>query len=423
MAGNRAAAFPAGRQSPAAAVFRILLATCAWRLCGGAVCSTGFSWYADLANGDAGVVRSLEYIPDPYELVVAGGEDQLLRVWPLSPFSSVPYVFSGHQEAIWALEWISDYSVLASGSGDGMIRFWPIAQLLGDPTSANDGSPLGSARDGSCSLYHSNDGSCLGSEGQHVVSWHDAGMAVRHQVHSLVWASSVGQLVSGWSDTRIRTWVYDSSVVAPDTPWKYTGYIQSQDRVYDMVWLPTYNLLGTASPDQRHPRLWTGLSNETATLPEHATYTYLSEGLGINTSSSGEGGFGDCPWAHCDAVLGLAANAASDKMVSGSMDNSVILWSIATKNRLCQMIGHTDYVTSVTWLHTEAKIASGSKDNTILIWDPEDCLYSNATQDTPLETLTSHTGAINALEWFSNESYGNIISGGADGSVKLWTCS
>jgi WD40 repeat protein len=397
----------------------LLLLSCAYRLGRAAVCNADFSWYADLESS-AGVVRSVAYIPDA-DLAVAGGEDQILRVWTLSPFSSTPSLFYGHQEAIWALEWIAEYSVLAAGAGDGFIRFWPIDVLQGSPSAQ------------SCLPFRSNDGTCLGSEGQHVVSWHDAEMSTRHQVHSLVWASSIGKLFSGWSDTRIRTWAYLSGTPSPGNPWYYTGYAQSEDRVYDMVWLPGHGLLATASPDQRHPRLWDGFtatsgsdssdgafyvpglrppfSGPLGPTTSNYSYTYLTQELPY--------GHGDCPWAHCDAVLALIADAADSMVASGSMDNSVILWDVIAKNRQCQFTGHTDYVTSLVWLDSEAKIASGSKDNSIRIWSTEDC---NSTETyNSVQTLTSHTGAVNALAW-RNNSDGALISGGADGYVKLWRC-
>jgi WD40 repeat protein len=118
-------------------------------------------------------------------------------------------------------------------------------------------------------------------------------------------------------------------------------------------------------------------------------------------------------------VLALIADAADSMVASGSMDNSVILWDVIAKNRQCQFTGHTDYVTSLVWLDSEAKIASGSKDNSIRIWSTEDC---NSTETyNSVQTLTSHTGAVNALAW-RNNSDGALISGGADGYVKLWRC-
>jgi WD40 repeat protein len=388
------------------------------------VCSTTFSWNADLAT-NIGVVRALKYIPAPDNLIASGGEDQLLRVWTLSPFSSTAFVLKGHDEAIWSLEWIPEYNVLASGSGDGTIRFWPLDVLQGSA--------------GSCSVFgRSNDGDCLGSEGQHVVSWRDAGIEKRHQVHSLVWASSISQLISGWSDTRIRTWRYDAEKTAPDCPWVYNGYLQSQDRVFDMVWLPSSSQLGTASPDERYPRLWNILNasdqEETATTTEGSDndtvsnasvptppdpdstsnaslptpYTYLH---GERCASEG---IVDCPFAHGDAVLALVAGPTGDVVASGSMDNSVILWDVNTKNRLSQITGHDDYVSSLVWLDTEAKIASGSQDNKIRVWTGD-----SSDQSTALETLTRHSGAVNALAWVSS---GSIVSGSSDGSVVMWNC-
>lgn len=360
-----------------------------------AVCSGSFVLDSDLAAGTAGVVRAMEYIPGA-ELLVVGGEDQVLRIWELSPFSATVFQeLTGHNEAIWALEWIGDHGLLASGSGDGTIRFWPTAVLSATQT---------------CSAVASCcDGSGLGCEGQYVVSWRDVPMAKRRQVHSLLWISSEGVLLSGWADRKIRKWTYSGDGTNPS--WTYTGELESADRVFDMVYLTGNSYLATVSPDSKFPRLWDDL-----TVP---TVNFLTLDIGIGAT-----GFGLCPWGHCDAVLALdhdGTGSASEMLATGSMDGTVIIWDAANMNRLGKFEGHTDYVASVVWMASEDQVASGSKDGDIRIWDSVS--GSIVDQTSSSETLTGHTDQVNALVWMDGVSQGQLASGGSDGNVKLWTCT
>ena len=55
-------------------------------------------------------------------------------------------------------------------------------------------------------------------------------------------------------------------------------------------------------------------------------------------------------------------------IVSGSSDNTIVIWDVATGEVLNTLVGHTDYVTSVAWSPNDLLIVSGSWDNTIIIW-------------------------------------------------------
>jgi WD40 repeat protein len=193
--------------------------------------------------------------------------------------------------------------------------------------------------------------------------------------------------------------------------------LQSQDRIFDMYWFTTAVLLGTASPDQRHPRLWKNLVASTAPPQVAADYVYLSEQLGVNQ------GKGDCPWAHCDAVKGLDGSNTQSLLFSGSMDNSVIAWDVTAENRVAQYTGHTNTVESVLFLESDGKLASGSADTTVKIWTvPSSAPYSDSSS--PAQTLSGqHSAAVNALAWVVDGSTGYLASGGADGKVALYTCS
>ena len=56
-------------------------------------------------------------------------------------------------------------------------------------------------------------------------------------------------------------------------------------------------------------------------------------------------------------------------LVSGSWDNTIKLWDVATRREITTLKGHTNGVHSVAFSPDGTMIASGSQDNTIKLWD------------------------------------------------------
>ena len=72
-----------------------------------------------------------------------------------------------------------------------------------------------------------------------------------------------------------------------------------------------------------------------------------------------------------DYVGGFALSPDGKILASGSRDQTIILWDVATGSSKQTLKGHTDFVTSVSFSPDGKTLASGSSDNAIRFWDIE----------------------------------------------------
>ena len=68
---------------------------------------------------------------------------------------------------------------------------------------------------------------------------------------------------------------------------------------------------------------------------------------------------------HLDQVTSVAFNNIGTILASGSLDNTIKLWSIGTKTEIANLQGHESEVTSVAINNIGTILASGSFDKTI----------------------------------------------------------
>lgn len=118
-----------------------------------------------------------------------------------------------------------------------------------------------------------------------------------------------------------------------------------------------------------------------------------------------------------DYIYSLAFSPDDAKLAQASGDGIVIIWDIASHNRIMTLTGHSGAVFSVDWSSDGAKIISSSEDQTVNIWD--------AQTGSLLNTLTGHTSEVMSCAFSPG---GNLITsvsrGGFGGApapeVKVW---
>jgi WD40 repeat protein len=113
---------------------------------------------------------------------------------------------------------------------------------------------------------------------------------------------------------------------------------------------------------------------------------------------------------HTDVVNSVAFSPDGRILASGSNDDTIKLWDTMTGRELRAMTRHTSYVRSVVFSPDGRRLASASWDKTIKIWD--------VASGHELRTLSGHTSYVDSV--FFNSDGSTLASGSSDGTVKTW---
>ena len=114
---------------------------------------------------------------------------------------------------------------------------------------------------------------------------------------------------------------------------------------------------------------------------------------------------------HNNTVRSVALRPDGKTLASGSWDNTIILWDLATRKQVGPpLTGHKSAVYSLAWSPDGATLASGSKDDTIILWDVD-------TKQRKL-TLTDHQNSVHSLAWSPDGK--TLASGSEDKTIRLW---
>ena len=117
---------------------------------------------------------------------------------------------------------------------------------------------------------------------------------------------------------------------------------------------------------------------------------------------------------HNDSVRELAFSRDGRTLATGSRDNRVILWDMASHRQVGPpLTGHTDQVSSVAFSRDSRTLATGSNDRTVILWDVAD-----RSRPIRLGRLAGHTKAVESVA-FSRDGR-TVASGGDDMTVILW---
>jgi WD40 repeat protein len=119
------------------------------------------------------------------------------------------------------------------------------------------------------------------------------------------------------------------------------------------------------------------------------------------------------PLRNSDCVQCVAFSLDGRRITSGSSDGAVLVWDAVTGKVVAGPFkGHTDYIRSVSFSPDGKRIASGSDDNTIRVWNAW-------TGDLLLGPLTGHTNQIRTVTFSMDSKV--LASGSYDKTIRVWS--
>jgi WD40 repeat protein len=113
---------------------------------------------------------------------------------------------------------------------------------------------------------------------------------------------------------------------------------------------------------------------------------------------------------HSVAINSIALSADGKTLASGSHDNTIKLWEVATGRELRTLTGHAGAVNSVALSADGKTLASGNGDNTIKLWE--------VATGRELRTLAGHSREVNSVAFSADGK--TLASGSGDQTIKLW---
>ena len=115
---------------------------------------------------------------------------------------------------------------------------------------------------------------------------------------------------------------------------------------------------------------------------------------------------------HAAWVNSVSFPSAGTMLASGSFDNAIRLWDVASRQSIATLEGHTRWVWSVSLSPNGGLLASGSSDGTIKLWD--------VASRQELATLTGSNSDLAAVLSVVFSPDGTMLASGSDGAVRLW---
>jgi WD40 repeat protein len=294
-------------------------------------------------NVEGASVRTIAVSPNGREIATAG-DDGVIRLWDASSFR-LTRVLRGHAGAIYALDYWTDSTLLASAGWDGKVKVWDLRNDDRSLTFDAGAKQFAVAFAPEPALKYL---AAAGEDGV-VRIWnlgtrelaksrldHQSPDPARAAVRSLSYApSGSGEFVSAGFDGKIRFY-------------RTSGTIDTRDaygrKALRVAYSPDGTRVVTAGSDAElgAAKIWDVKNGTSRLLAGHRDYV-----VSANWSADGK-----------RIVTG-----------GGGRDKSVNLWDADSGRLLASFAGHQEDIEAVAFFPGGTRLISASEDKTIKVWD------------------------------------------------------
>jgi len=116
---------------------------------------------------------------------------------------------------------------------------------------------------------------------------------------------------------------------------------------------------------------------------------------------------------HAAGVTSVATSEDGRQVLTGSRDQTAIVWDGRSGQQLQTLKGHTGWINSVALSADGKRALTASQDGTAVLWD--------AQGGEKLRTFTGHSDAVTAVAWSADGK--RVFTGSRDGTTRLWDAS
>ncbi|AFY36498.1 WD40 repeat-containing protein [[Leptolyngbya] sp. PCC 7376] len=346
-------------------------------------------------SGHHAPILNVAYSPTG-EYIASASVDNTVKLW--TPEGELLQTIEGHNDSVLAIAFSPDGKLLATAGVDRVIKLWTldgklVTSLIGHLDQINslefseDSKTIISASsDKTAKLWRVKGGERLVTFTGHV-----------DKLNTAHFHPSKDMVATGSQDTTIKLWNLEGDLL--DTLEGHT------DKVTSVAFSPNGSHLASVSNDQSI-KLWdlrTGEAEDDVsnTDEDHA----LANRTPVNDVSDL-----DSIVSHTAPINSVKFSHDGDFLVTASDDNTLKIWSI-DGYLLTTLAGHTDRVIHLDVHPNDKTIISGSLDNTLLVWE---------WQGSPLlKVLYGHSQAVSGITF--NQDGQRIYSVAQDGRLKEWS--
>lgn len=342
-------------------------------------------------------LETLATSPDG-KLFATGGWDGMAHVWDRTS-GQILKSFPHESDYVNAVAFSPDSRFLATGSNDaaGFIQVWDIE-------SGQRSQVLKGHDDEVLSLVYSQDGSRLLSSSYDKTArlWEiPSGMELHKFVGHTWWVWSAAfskdekRIVTASHDGTAIVWDVDSNNRSP----AFTGH---QGPVFSAAFSPDGTQVVTGGHDSR-VMTWS---------PEHLLpfdYKNVAEDAATIPPTS------QIFVGHTDAVRSVIFSEDGALLLSGSQDNTVRVWNLATRKGIKTFRGHGGRVQTVRFLANGKQILSASHDHTVREWSIDGQQEIRTLQG---RILDGHADAVLSAAYSRDQS--QVITASRDRTARTW---
>jgi WD40 repeat protein len=325
-------------------------------------------------KGHSEPVYSVVFTPDGRH-VVTGSFDNTLKIWDAATGKEIKTFGgpTGHQNLVLSVAVSPDGRLIASGSSDNTAKIWdfPTSTSLRSFALGEAGKTVAVSPDGTRVAAGSNAGV--------VKVWNAADGKELFQlkghagaVHGVAFSPNGQYLASCGADKTIRFW-------NPANGQAVAVYGAHSGEVNGLIFNAASNALFSGGADGTL-KFWA--------LPP-------VPGRTVST--------------HADTVATVALSGDNVQVVSAGADKTLRLTNFANGQQTRQVTAPAA-ITAAAVAGNGTFLAAGTADNRLLIWNNKDAA--------PISSVIAHGGTVTSVSF--NPAGNQLLTGGADGLLKLW---